>query len=130
MQENEKYFSQSLQDEFVDKVIFNKKRQGYFVEIGAHDGISFSNTYFLEKFRNFNGLCIEPNPNVYKRLVNNRNCQTKQVCISNKAGEVDFLLMEGSSEMLSGIYNEYHPDHMRRINNLKLENSAKKVIKV
>ena len=33
---------------------------GYYVEIGANDGRSFSNTYVLEKTRNWSGMLIEP----------------------------------------------------------------------
>lgn len=33
---------------------------GYYVEIGANDGRSFSNTYVLEKTRNWSGMLVEP----------------------------------------------------------------------
>jgi hypothetical protein len=55
-----KYFSQYKQDEFLDKVLFKKKQNGFFIEIGAHDGISFSNSFFFEKNRSWEGICIEP----------------------------------------------------------------------
>jgi FkbM family methyltransferase len=35
---------------------------GTFVEFGAGDGVHFSNTYWLEKDRGWNGLLIEPDP--------------------------------------------------------------------
>lgn len=35
-------------------------KNGYYVEIGANDGRSFSNTYVLEKTRNWSGMLIEP----------------------------------------------------------------------
>ena len=38
---------------------------GYFVELGGNDGISQSNTYFLEKNKNWKGVLIEPNPFLY-----------------------------------------------------------------
>ena len=41
---------------------YNFKENGFFVEIGANDGISLSNTYLLEKKYNWKGLCIEPLP--------------------------------------------------------------------
>jgi FkbM family methyltransferase len=35
---------------------------GVFVEVGAFDGYRFSNTYFLERFRGWRGVLIEPIP--------------------------------------------------------------------
>jgi FkbM family methyltransferase len=33
---------------------------GFFVEAGAHDGFTQSNTYWLERFRGWHGLLVEP----------------------------------------------------------------------
>jgi FkbM family methyltransferase len=35
---------------------------GFFVEAGAHDGFTQSNTYWLERFRGWHGLLVEPMP--------------------------------------------------------------------
>jgi FkbM family methyltransferase len=35
---------------------------GFFVEAGAHDGYTQSNTYWLERFRGWRGLLVEPMP--------------------------------------------------------------------
>jgi hypothetical protein len=43
------YYSQLGQDKFIDD-FFSSKENGIFLDIGAHDGESGSNTYFLEKF--------------------------------------------------------------------------------
>src|SRR5205809_1665087 len=97
-----RYFSQYRQDEFIDKVVLNKKRNGFFVDIGAHDGINFSNSNFFEVNRAFKGLCIEPNPKVFSQLKKNRKCDVLNVCIAATVGTVKFLAIEGYSEMLSG----------------------------
>jgi FkbM family methyltransferase len=51
---------------------YNKKRRGFFVEIGANDGILLSNTHLLEKHYNWRGICVEPDPRKIFALKNNR----------------------------------------------------------
>jgi FkbM family methyltransferase len=60
---------------------YNFKKRGYFVDIGASDGISLSNTYMLEKDYNWNGICVEPILNDFNILISNRK---NSICV-NKA---------------------------------------------
>jgi FkbM family methyltransferase len=46
------------------------KSDGYFVEVGAHDGISLSNTFGLIEI-GWTGICIEANPVVFQKLQRN-----------------------------------------------------------
>ena len=46
---------------------------GYFVDIGAHDGKDGSNTYALEK-AGWSGICVEPSPIHQEALFKNRSC--------------------------------------------------------
>ncbi len=64
--------SQFGQDVHVSGNIYNKKENGYFVEIGAYDGISMSNTYLLEYWYKWKGICVECNPLYFKKLTENR----------------------------------------------------------
>ena len=66
------YISQIGQDRFIDE-FFNKKENGFFVDVGANEGVRISNTYFLEKVRNWKGICIEPLPVEFKELQKNSN---------------------------------------------------------
>jgi len=45
---------------------------GYFVELGANDGIRQSNTYKLQRDYGWSGLLIEPSPRRFVECVNNR----------------------------------------------------------
>jgi hypothetical protein len=54
---NTQFYAQYQQDQVID-FLLQKKYQGFFLDIGAHDGITFSNSYFFEKNRNFNGICL------------------------------------------------------------------------
>lgn len=42
-------------------------RGGFFVELGANDGLDQSNTYYLERWLGWRGILIEPLPDLYKR---------------------------------------------------------------
>jgi len=69
------------------------KRNGFFVEFGATDGVALSNTWLLEKYFDWNGLCAEPNPKFYRELVANRDCTVADACIAGTSGhEVEFVL--------------------------------------
>lgn len=110
------YYSQKGQDKLLNEIIFKYKKGGVFVEIGAHDGISFSNSYFFEKNLAWTGICIEPNPNTFNKLQANRNCICEQICISNSNIKKPFLLCSGYMlEMYSGLFDNYNPKHLDRI---------------
>lgn len=110
-----KYFSQFRQDEFIDKVIFRNRFNGVFIDVGAHDGISFSNTFYFETNRKWKGICFEPNPEVFNKLEKNRLCQKVQCCIGQENSEVLFWQISGYSEMLSGIKGKFDNRHISRI---------------
>jgi len=111
-----RYFSQYRQDKFINWVVFNNKSDGFFVDIGAHDGVSLSNTYFFEKERGWKGVCFEPNPIVFNKLCQNRNSINHNCCVGSDDSIVDFWQIEGAAEMLSGIKIYYDKDHLSRIN--------------
>jgi FkbM family methyltransferase len=79
-----KYFrkskSQIKQDLFVLSHL-NFKKDGFFVEFGATDGIALSNTYLLEKEFNWRGILAEPGKNWHKDLKNNRSANIETKCV-------------------------------------------------
>jgi FkbM family methyltransferase len=109
------YYSQWKQDYYMNEVIFKNKSNGFFVDIGAHDGISFSNSYYFEKNLGWKGICIEPHPVVFEKLKQNRYCYLENVAISNENKEMKFLKIDGAPEMLSGLVDNYDPRHIERI---------------
>lgn len=87
-----KYNSQIAQDKWVHSMLGDKK-DGFFVELGACDGLNMSNTLFFERELGWNGICIEPNDNYFKSLVKNRKCHvSNDLAYSEKDVVVDFSL--------------------------------------
>ncbi len=109
------YLSQFGQDKYVHEHFFQNKRNGVFVDVGAHDGIAINNTYFLEKELGWTGICIEPNPTVFENLKKNRSCLCIQACAAEKAGTVQFIQAKGYTEMLSGMVHTFDPRHLVRL---------------
>lgn len=50
------------------------KREGFFIDAGAFNGVDISNTYYLEKELGWNGICIEAGEENYQELIKNRGC--------------------------------------------------------
>lgn len=125
------YRSQCGQDAFIHQRFFSGKKGGCFVDIGANDGITGSNTYFFETELGWGGLCVEPLPSAFAKLRQNRVCSLFHGCVSDVAETEDFLEISGSLNMCSGIIRKYDPRHARFVRRiLFLERSKTVVIKV
>ena len=86
-------------------------RPGYFVELGANDGISQSNTKHLEMFHGWRGVLIEPCPGNFEKLSKTRSSSSHFVnaaCVSFEFPKDEMELtysnlmttpMEGSSDV-------------------------------
>jgi FkbM family methyltransferase len=113
------YHSQIGQDKWVHSVLGNKSN-GFFIELGACDGLYYSNTLFFEKTLGWNGICIEPNDNYIQDLRNNRTCIISNSLVYSEEGvEVDFSQCKAAS----GIIDE----HIGPFTKSTVENSVKKV---
>lgn len=126
--------SQLGQDKIVDEYL-HRKRGGVFVDIGAYDGVTISNTLMLETERDWTGICIEPLPDIFAELRKNRRCVCVQACIGNREErEVEFLAVESDAywtRMLSGVLSEYDPRHLARVDDeLSAYGGSKGVIRV
>ncbi|HZP12974.1 MAG TPA: FkbM family methyltransferase [Nevskiaceae bacterium] len=86
--------SQAGQDFLIWAEAFNEKRNGFFLDIGAFDGVHVSNTFLLEKRYGWRGICVEANPERFADLKRNRSCTCIDVCLDATEGEVEFALRE------------------------------------
>jgi FkbM family methyltransferase len=88
-------------------------RGGFFVEFGATDGVSLSNTYQLEKSFDWAGILVEPGQNWKANLTVNRSCHIDFRCVTSKSGDqVQFI--ESTSPELSTIKGFEGIDENRR----------------
>lgn len=78
---------------------FAHKRGGYFVDVGAYDGMHYSNTYALEKMLGWTGICIEPLGFAFAALKSRRSCVCLDCAAYSSDGEIEFV----DSDVLSGI---------------------------
>jgi FkbM family methyltransferase len=86
--------SQLGQDLFV-LVQTHFKREGYFVEFGAADGLELSNSYLLEKSFGWRGIVAEPARVWQSGLIENRDCHIETACVwKNSASTLDFQEVE------------------------------------
>jgi FkbM family methyltransferase len=107
--------SQILQDIFVASY-YGLKREGYFVEFGATNGIDLSNTYGLEKHFAWTGIVAEPAPVWTKDLRANRDCIVDTRCVWTETGaNIDFRLT--SEPEYSGVSSTLSAD--RHVNKRK-----------
>jgi FkbM family methyltransferase len=87
---NQRSAAQLLQDIWV-LYETDFRSNGFFVEVGASDGIAWSNTLLLERSFDWRGILIEPNPIHRDTLPLNRRAKVHFGCIGPRTGDiVDF----------------------------------------
>lgn len=91
------------QDRWIIREVFPGKRGGFFLELGAADGFSESNTYVLEKRHQWKGICIEPNPVLFDAMVNRykRACTCAPVAVDAERGSLEFVLAGQTSGLIT-----------------------------
>ncbi len=90
--------SQKGQVRFLLEIVFNYKfnglkRNGYFVDLAAGQPKELSNTYFIERYLNWEGLLIDGNPLFAKKLrAERRNKVLEEIVYSENNKEVKFRI--------------------------------------
>ena len=78
-------------DYFLNDEIFKNKENGFFIELGAFDGLVQSNTAFFEKYKNWTGVLVEPSREKYEECLKNRpNSECFNFACSFEEKEVKF----------------------------------------
>ena len=82
-----------LKQDLMEALHSSSFKSGYFVEFGALDGVTLSNTYWLEKELEWTGIVCEPNLDFSDELCKNRTCIVDKRCVWSASGEIlDFAV--------------------------------------
>lgn len=107
--------SQILQDLWVSYEL-DERRDGFFVEFGATNGLTNSNSWLLENKYNWKGILAEPNPVWHSELSKNRKVSIDHRCVSSNSGKmVSFLTTDASDPELSSIATFSGGDHFASV---------------
>lgn len=90
-------------------LFLNKYQPGYFVEIGANDGYTLSNTIYLEEEFGWKGLLIEANPK-YEESLKRRKCSVAISAVTSEPGEYEFC----DAGLYGGVENTLDTTHKNR----------------
>lgn len=100
----EDHSKSQLQQDILVKTLFqlSNETEKFFVEFGATDGLTLSNTHLLETREKWKGILVEPGKNWHNELEKNRNCLIDTRCVWKKSNE-KIKFEESSIGELSGI---------------------------
>lgn len=96
----ESYYSQFGEDKWLCDNI-NLPPKGFFIDVGAADGITNSNTFLLEK-RGWIGICIDPDPRHSKKLLSSRS--TVELCAIGAQNSTAKFFLHNTRPTRSSIY--------------------------
>lgn len=79
---------------------------GFFIEVGANDGVTYSNTFLLERHLGWRGLLIEPSPiGIQKcRAVRSPNNFYEQCALVSDSGATPFVEGDFDGHLMSSIH--------------------------
>ena len=114
--------SQLRQDLFVLSEL-GFKREGFFVEFGAANGIKNSNSYLLETKFSWDGILAEPAKIWHRDLLNNRSVNIETDCVWKATGEKLIFNEIFKSAQLSSLnyFSNYKRGKKYEVNTISLE---------
>lgn len=116
-----RYYSQCGQDKLIDDLL--RKRNGVFVDVGAADGETNSNTLFFEESRDWHGLLIEPHPAAAEACQARRSSPVAECAILSRSDNylTEFRAIDGEYSQMS-----YAIDRADRLNIDRIAKYAQK----
>ena len=106
--------------------IFKGKKNGFFLDLAATNGLMENNTYVLEKFFQWKGIAIEANNFFFSKLKKNRNCKCINEVVSGNKSEVKFLEHGPTGGIIGESYDNNYVKRGKLIKKLNHKISTKK----
>ena len=111
-------YSQYGEDEYVQNTYFPEKKTGIYLELGAMDGLKYSNTLLFSQI-GWTGILIEANPIMAMKLCENRpNDRSFNYAITPTTGTTEFSV---ANHEACGAVNQIINDEMRKKRHLTCE---------
>lgn len=127
-----KFYSQQDEDKYIIQYLLKEKiTDGTYLEIGACDGLLYSNTKTLEDYFGFKGILIEPQPIYFSRLLENRNSNNNEfynLSVSdNSASFIEFVGDNPEGGILNNINTDLSKYNWKsyKVKNEKMKNILK-----
>ncbi len=117
-----KYYSKNGEDYLLWR-FFEGKTQGFYIDIGAFDGVHLSNSLTFEQM-GWQGICVEPHPVIFPYCLKNRpgSLCLEQACVAPGAADTVPFYAEEMGLLSSTISSEdKFLDVKRRYGTRKLE---------
>lgn len=108
------FASQAGQDRVIEH-LFQGKTGGVFVDIGAYDGVTGSNTLFFEKWRNWTGVLVEPVEAFRTSAQETRSAPCLPYAVAEGPGTARFMAVTEGFTQMSGLVDAYDPEMLDRV---------------
>lgn len=121
------YASQAGQDLVIDR-IFKQKTGGTYIDVGAYDGVTGSNTMYFERWRDWTGVLVEPVAEQRAKAEMMRKAPCMPYAVADKKGTAEFMAVTEGYTQMSGLIETYDKAMLDRVRADKRH--SEKVIKV
>jgi hypothetical protein len=108
------FHSEYGQDKWLHENIFNGKRDGVFIEVGALDGILHSNTLFFERELGWVGALVEANPEQFCKILRCGRNIVPVLAACGRSGMANFSIVPAVAGW-GGIRDTMEEKHLQRI---------------
>lgn len=112
------YYSQYQEDIYLNENYFHNKQNGSYIELGALNGVLYSNTKFFQDQLNWYGILIEPHPYAFEILKEARpNNFLFNDLISNIKDPLQYKYFVNNLAAVSGVETTLTTHHFKEYYN-------------